>query len=250
MTNRIYIVGMGAGREEMMTGEALEALEQSDVIIGYTLYLDLLSERFKEKEMLSTPMRQEEARCRLCFKEAEKGKRVSLVCSGDAGIYGMASLMYEIGKEYPETELCVIAGVTAASSGAAILGAPLNHDFCVISLSDLLTPWEKIKKRLEAAAAGDFVIVLYNPSSHKRKDYLKRACNILLCSIEEERVCGYVENIGRDGTKVETCTLGELKDREVNMFTTVFIGNSKSEIINGKLITKRGYKVEKEVYIK
>ena len=200
--------------------------------------------------MLSTPMRQEEARCRLCFKEAEKGKRVSLVCSGDAGIYGMASLMYEIGKEYPETELFVIAGVTAASSGAAILGAPLNHDFCVISLSDLLTPWEKIEKRLEAAAAGDFVIVLYNPSSHKRKDYLMKACNILLCSIEEERVCGYVENIGRDGTKAETCTLGELKDREVNMFTTVFIGNSESEIINGKLVTKRGYKVEKEVCIK
>ena len=241
MTNRIYIVGMGPGREEMMTGEALEALEQSDVIIGYTLYLDLLSERFKEKEMLSTPMRQEEARCRLCFKEAEKGKRVSLICSGDAGIYGMASLMYEIGKEYPETELYVIAGVTAASSGAAVLGAPINHDFCVISLSDLLTPWEKIEKRLEAAAAGDFVIVLYNPSSHKRKDYLMKACDILLCSIEEERVCGYVENIGRDGTKAETCTLGELKDREVNMFTTVFIGNSESEIIKGKLITKRGY---------
>ena len=250
MKNRIYIVGMGPGREEMMTGEALEALEQSDVIIGYTLYLDLLSERFKEKELLSTPMRQEEARCRLCFEEAEKGKSVSLVCSGDAGIYGMASLMYEIGKEYPETELFVIAGVTAASSGAAILGAPLNHDFCVISLSDLLTPWEKIEKRLEAAAAGDFVIVLYNPSSHKRKDYLMRACDTLLCSIEEDRVCGYVENIGRDGTKAETCTLGELKDREVNMFTTVFIGNSESEIINGKLITKRGYKVEKEVYIK
>ena len=241
MTNRIYIIGMGPGREEMMTGEALEALEQSDVIIGYTLYLDLLSERFKEKEMLSTPMRQEEARCRLCFEEAEKGKSVSLICSGDAGIYGMASLMYEIGKEYPETELFVIAGVTAASSGAAILGAPLNHDFCVISLSDLLTPWERIEKRLEAAAAGDFVIVLYNPSSHKRKDYLMKACDILLCSIEEERVCGYVENIGRDGTKAETCTLGELKDREVNMFTTVFIGNSESEIINGKLITKRGY---------
>ena len=250
MTNSIYIVGMGPGREEMMTGEALEALEQSDVIIGYTLYLDLLSERFKGKELLSTPMRQEEARCRLCFKEAEKGKRVSLICSGDAGIYGMASLMYEIGKEYPETELFVIAGITAANSGAAVLGAPLSHDFCVISLSDLLTPWEKIEKRLEAAAAGDFVIVLYNPSSHKRKDYLMKACDILLCSIEEERVCGYVENIGRDGMKAETCTLGELKDREVNMFTTVFIGNSESEIINGKLITKRGYKVEKEVYIK
>ena len=158
----------------------------------------------------------------------------------------MASLMYEIGKEYPETELVVIPGVTAASSGAAVLGAPINHDFCVISLSDLLTPWETIEKRLQAAAEGDFVIVLYNPSSHKRKDYLMRACDILLAGIEEERVCGYVENIGREGTRAETCTLKELRDREVNMFTTVFIGNSESEIIDGKLITKRGYRREEK----
>ncbi len=191
-------------------------------------------------------MRHEEERCRICFEEAEKGKRVALVCSGDAGIYGMASLMYEIGKEYPEIELLVIAGITAASSGAAVLGAPLNHDFCVISLSDLLTPWDKIEKRLRAAAEGDFVIVIYNPSSHKRKDYLKRACEILLHTIEGERVCGYVENIGREGTKVGISTLKELKNKEVNMFTTVFIGNSESEIIRGKLVTRRGYHVEKQ----
>lgn len=249
MANRIYIVGMGPGREEMMTEEALNVLDQSDMIVGYTLYLKLLGGRFQGKELLSTPMRQEEERCRMCFEEAEKGKKVSLICSGDAGIYGMASLMYEIGKEYPKTELHVIAGITAASSGAAVLGAPLNHDFCVISLSDLLTPWERIEKRLNAAAEGDFVIVLYNPSSCKRKDYLKRACDILLCSMEEERVCGYVENVGRDGTKVETCTLKELGDREVNMFTTVFIGSSETEIINGKLITKRGYKIERNTDI-
>ncbi|MCI8992519.1 MAG: precorrin-3B C(17)-methyltransferase [Eubacterium sp.] len=243
MSHKIYIVGMGPGKEEMMTGEALCALERSDVIVGYTVYLDLLQERFREKELLSTPMRQEKERCILCFQEAEKGKQVALVCSGDAGIYGMASLMYEIGKDYPETELQVIAGITAASSGAAVLGAPVNHDFCVISLSDLLVPWEKIEKRLKAAADGGFVIVLYNPSSHKRKDYLQKACDILLETIEEERACGYVENIGRDGTKAETCTLKELRDRQVNMFTTVFIGNADSEIINGKLITKRGYDV-------
>lgn len=250
MEKRIYIVGMGPGREEMMTGEALSALEQSDVIIGYTVYLKLLSPRFQGKELLSTPMRQEQERCRLCFQEAEKGKKVSLVCSGDAGIYGLASLMFEMGKEYPETELLVIAGITAASSGAAVLGAPLNHDFCVISLSDLLTPWDIIEKRLYAAAQGDFVIVLYNPSSHKRKDYLKRACNILLRSMEGERVCGYVENIGREGTKAETCTLKELADREVNMFTTVFVGSSGSEILNGRLITKRGYHVEELPQVK
>ncbi len=244
MAGRIYIVGMGPGREEMMTGEALYAIEQADVIVGYTVYLNLLPERFRDKELLSTPMRMEEERCRLCFTEAGKGKRVALVCSGDAGIYGMASLMYEIGREYPQTELVMIPGITAASSGAAVLGAPVNHDFCVISLSDLLTPWGKIEQRLKAAAEGDFAIVLYNPSSHKRKDYLMRACDILLIAVEEERVCGYVENIGRKGTKAEVCTLRELRNREVNMFTTVFIGNSGSEIINGKLITKRGYQIE------
>ncbi|MCI6676137.1 MAG: precorrin-3B C(17)-methyltransferase [Clostridiales bacterium] len=245
MKNKIFIVGMGPGKEEMMTEEALAVLEQSDVIIGYSVYLNLLGERFKEKQLLSTPMRQEVERCRLCFEQTKQGKQTALLCSGDAGIYGMASLMYEIGKGYPEIELEVIPGVTAASSGAAVLGAPLNHDFCVISLSDLLTPWELIEKRLLAAAEGDFAIAIYNPSSHKRKDYLKKACDILMHKIEETRACGYVENIGREGTKAVTCTLKELRDREVNMFTTVFIGNSNSEIINGKLITKRGYSIKK-----
>lgn len=245
MRNKIYIVGIGPGREEMMTEEAVRVLEQSDVIVGYTVYLDLLRERFRGKELLSTPMRREEERCRLCFEEAKKGKRTALICSGDAGIYGLASLMYEMGKDYPETELAVISGITAASSGAAVLGAPLNHDFCVVSLSDLLTPWSKIEARLEAAAKGDFVIVIYNPASRKRRDYLARACDVLLRYIEDERVCGYVENIGREGTKKEICTLRELKERRVNMFTTVFIGNSGSEIINGKLITKRGYQIER-----
>lgn len=245
MKSKIYIIGIGPGKEEMMTGEAIWGLENSDVIIGYTVYVKLLGERFAGKEMLVTPMRQETERCRLCFEEAAKGKRVALICSGDAGIYGLASLMYEMGKEYPETELIVIPGITAANSGAAVLGAPLNHDFCVISLSDLLTPWEKIEKRLTAAAEGDFAMAIYNPSSHKRKDYLMRACDILLRVIEEDRPCGYVENIGRERTKAVTCTLKELRETQVNMFTTVFIGNSGSELVNGKLITKRGYQLER-----
>lgn len=249
MKHKIYIVGMGPGKEEMMTGEAIAALDGADIIVGYTVYLDLLGERFSGKELYSTPMRQEKERCEYCFEEAQKGKQVALICSGDAGIYGMASLMYEIGKRYHDTELIVIPGVTAANSGAAALGAPLNHDFCVISLSDLLTPWEKIEKRLEAAAEGDFTIAIYNPSSRKRKDYLRRACDILLRHIEGERVCGYVENIGREGMRMDICTLRELRDREVNMFTTVFIGNSGSEIINGKLVTKRGYQIEKSTDI-
>ena len=223
MKHNIYLVGMGPGKEEMMTGEALKALEAADVIIGYTVYIKLLGERFADKKMRTTPMRQEEERCKLCFEEAKKGKQVAMVCSGDAGIYGMASLLYEMGKAYPDTEIFVIPGITAACSGAAVLGAPLNHDFCVISLSDLLTPWEKIEKRLLAAAGGDFAIAIYNPSSHKRKDYLKKACDILLRVIEEERPCGYVENIGREETKAVTCTLRELRDTQVNMFTTVFM---------------------------
>lgn len=249
MKNKIYIIGMGPGKEEMMTVEALQALEKSDVIIGYTVYVNLLGERFLGKEMMTTPMRQETERCKLCFEEAAKGKQVALICSGDAGIYGLASLMYEMGKKYPETELVVIPGITAASSGAAVLGAPLNHDFCVISLSDLLTPWDKIEKRLMAAAEGDFAIAIYNPSSHKRKDYLLKACDILLRIIEEERPCGYVENIAREGTKVVTCSLKELREAQVNMFTTVFIGNAGSEIINGKLVTKRGYQIERNTDI-
>ena len=241
MKTKIYVVGMGPGREDMMTGDAIQVLEQADVIIGYTVYLKLLGERFGQKEFLSTPMKQERERCVMCFEEAKKGKQVALICSGDAGVYGMASLMYEVGKQYPNIELVIIPGITAACSGAAVLGAPLNHDFCVISLSDLLTPWEKIEKRLEAAAIGDFAMAIYNPSSHKRYDYLEKACDILLRHIEGERACGYVENIGRDGTKAVTCTLQELRNAKVNMFTTVFIGNSSSEILDGKLITKRGY---------
>ena len=222
MKNKIWIVGMGPGNEEMMTGRAIEVLEQVDVIIGYTVYLDLLGERFQDKEFLSTPMRQEEKRCRMCFEEAEKGKSVAMVCSGDAGVYGMASLMYEIGKEYSAISLEVIPGITAANSGAA----------------------ELIEKRLIMAARGDFAIALYNPSSRKRADYLERACKILLQEIEPERACGYVENIGRDGESTVTCTLEELQSKSVNMFTTVFVGNSRTRIQDGKLITPRGYKIE------
>lgn len=244
MKHNIFVIGMGPGDETMMTREALEILDSCDTIVGYTVYLDLLGDRYSQKEKLSTPMRQEIRRCEICFEEAQKGKRVAMICSGDAGVYGMASPMLEIGKSYPECEITVIPGITAASSGAAQLGAPLNHDFCVISLSDLLTPWEQIEKRLQAAAFGDFAMAIYNPSSRKRADYLQRACDILLKNgVEPERACGYVENIGREGTAVTTCTLKELRDRQVNMFTTVFIGNSQTEIYENKLITKRGYQV-------
>lgn len=244
MSKRIYVVGIGPGTSSMMTEQAREVLKASDVIVGYTVYLDLIREEYAGKELLSTPMRQEEKRCHLCFEKAREGKKVALVCSGDAGIYGLASLMLEMGKQYPDCEVLVSPGITAASSGAAVLGAPLNHDFCVISLSDLLTPWEQIEKRLVAAAEGDFAIAIYNPSSRKRADYLQRACRILMeHGVENSRACGYVENIGREGTISVTLTMEELLKAEVNMFTTVFVGNSESEIIGGKLVTKRGYRI-------
>lgn len=242
--NKIYIVGMGPGSEDALTPQAKNALNMSDCIVGYNVYLDLLPDELKKKELISTPMKQEVRRCEIVYEEALKGKIVSIICSGDAGVYGMASLMYELKERYSNTSLEVIPGITAALSGAAVLGAPVNHDFCIISLSDLLTPWEKIEKRLRTAADGDFAIVLYNPSSHKRKDYLKRACEILLETMENNRPCGYVKNIGRDGQESGVMTLSELRDFEVDMFTTVFIGNSESRIIDGALVTGRGYKIE------
>ena len=241
-SGHIAVVGMGPGMESMMTQQALQALDEADVIVGYTVYLDLLGDRFEGKEFLSTPMKQETERCRMAFDEAAKGKSVAMVCSGDAGIYGMASLMFEIKEELDaDAAIEIIPGITAASSGAAVLGAPLNHDFCVISLSDLLTPWELIEKRLRAAAEGDFAVAIYNPSSKKRHDYLQKACDILLETVEPERACGYVRSIGRDGEEYHTCSLAELRDTTVDMFTTVFIGNSQSRIIDGRLVTPRGY---------
>ena len=241
-SGRIAVVGMGPGMESMMTQQALQALDEADVIVGYTVYLDLLGDRFEGKEFLSTPMKQEAERCRMAFAEAAKGKSVAMVCSGDAGIYGMASLMFEIKEELgADADIEIIPGITAASSGAAVLGAPLNHDFCVISLSDLLTPWELIEKRLRAAAEGDFAVAIYNPSSRKRHDYLQKACDILLETAEPERACGYVRSIGRDGEEYHTCSLAELRNTSVDMFTTVFIGNSQSRIIDGRLVTPRGY---------
>lgn len=240
---KIYIVGIGPGEQEQMTNKALKCLKSSDVIVGYTGYITLLGEDFKEKEKIATGMRQEIDRCRMCFEKALEEKTVALICSGDAGIYGMASLIYEMSKDYPDVSIEVVAGVTAAGSGAAVLGAPLNHDFCTISLSDLLTPWEVIEKRLKSAAMGDFVIALYNPSSHKRADYLMRACDIVMHVISPETACGYVKNIGREDTETWTGTLRELRGQQVDMFTTCFIGNSQSYILDGKLITPRGYKI-------
>ncbi len=243
MEKLIYIVGMGPGDEKFMSMQARKAVEDSDIIVAYTLYAKLMKKIYPQKSYMTTGMKAEIDRCRLCIELAESNKKVALICSGDPGVYGMASLVYELVEKDSGIELVVVPGITAACSGAAVLGAPLNHDFCVISLSDLLTPYELIVKRLKAAIEGDFVIVLYNPSSKSRADYLMRACEVMLeAGADKGRACGYVENIGREGAEAFVGTLEELRTKSVNMFTTVFIGNSESYIKNGKLITKRGYK--------
>ena len=239
--SKLYVVGIGPGNVENMTERALQVLRDSDVIAGYTVYVELVRPFFPEKEFLTTAMRQEVDRVEAALSMAAEGKTVAMVCSGDGGVYGMSGLAEELAVNYPGVEVETVPGVSAMLSGAAILGAPLMHDFAVISLSDLLTPWEKIEKRLRAAAEADFVICIFNPSSRKRKDYLQRACDIILEFASPETVCGIAKNIGREGESTAMMTLSELCDAETDMFSTVFIGNSQTRIIGGKMVTPRGY---------
>lgn len=239
--SKLYVVGIGPGSREDMTLRARQALAASDVIVGYTVYVDLVREQYPDREFLTTPMRREEERCRLAFERAAAGQTVAMVCSGDAGVYGMSGLAEELAPGYPGVEVETVPGVSAMLSGAAVLGAPLMHDFAVVSLSDLLTPWEKIEKRLLGAAQADFVLCLYNPASHKRRDTLRRACELVLQYAAPETVCGIVRNIGRTGEEARILTLEELRDAEADMFSTVFIGNSQTRAIGGKMVTPRGY---------
>ncbi|WP_409970110.1 precorrin-3B C(17)-methyltransferase [Bengtsoniella intestinalis] len=238
---KLTVVGLGPGAGLDLTGHARQALEDCDMIVGYTAYIDLIRGEFSHKELGSTPMRREVDRCRWAVEETLKGKSVAVVCSGDSGVYGMAALVYEVAQEYDPIEIEVVAGITAACGGAAVLGAPLTHDFAVISLSDLLTPWELIVRRLDCAAKGDFSIALYNPSSKSRGDYLQKACDVLLQTKSGDTVCGIVRNIGREGENGIVTTLSALRDTQVDMFTTVFIGNRSTVNLGGKMVTPRGY---------
>ena len=239
---KIYVVGIGAGNADGMTFKARNVLEKADVIVGYTVYAELVKKLFPEKEYFVSAMKQEAERCRKAVEMAADGRNVAVVCSGDAGVYGMASLVYEIAAGYENVEVSVVAGVSAMLSGGALVGAPLGHDFAVISLSDLLTPWEKIEKRLECASAADFAICLYNPSSKKRHDYLQKACDLMMKYKSPDTICGTVSNIAREGEEAHVMTLKELRDTQVDMFTTVFIGNSQTKEINNKMVTPRGYR--------
>ena len=245
--NKIYVVGIGPGKAQFMTAQARQALEEAEVLCGYTVYVELVAPLFPGKETYTTPMTKELDRCRWALQTAALGKTVALVCSGDPGVYGMAAPLLQLAPDYPDVEVEVVAGVTAALSGAAVLGAPLGHDFCVISLSDLLTPWAVIEKRLQCAARGDFAICLYNPSSRKRADYLQKACDILLAyGKAPETVCGWVRNIGREGQEKQLLTLGELRSAQLDMFTTVFIGSAGTRNIQGNMVTARGYEAKCE----
>ncbi|MEQ2656363.1 precorrin-3B C(17)-methyltransferase [Lawsonibacter asaccharolyticus] len=241
--NVLYVVGLGPGGSRWMTWEARAALEQAEVLCGYTVYLDLIRGEFPDKEYFSTPMTQEIERCRAALERARSGRTTALVCSGDAGVYGMAGPVLELAPQFPEVEIQVVPGVTAALAGAAVLGAPLMHDFAVLSLSDLLTPWKVIRRRLELAAQGDFVLCLYNPSSRRRRDHLRMACDIVLAHRGPETVCGWVRNAGRAQEEHQVLTLGELREAQVDMFTTVFIGSAATRRIGDRMVTPRGYEL-------
>ena len=243
--SKLYVVGFGPGNAENMTAACNDCLRNADIIVGYTGYINLLRPLFPDKEYHETGMTKEIERCRTAIELAEKNingdKNVCVVSGGDSGVYGMASLIYELAADSLDVDIEIIPGVTAAISGAALLGAPLGHDFTVISLSDLLTPWKTIEKRLRAAAEGDFVICLYNPGSKKRAGHLSDACRVLLGTLPANRLCGIARNIGREGQSVSMMSLDELYGVQVNMNETVFIGNSATRNISGYMITPRGY---------
>lgn len=239
---KLYVVGIGPGDAPRMTAQARAALDASETLCGYPAYLELVAPLYPGKKFLSAPMTKEVERCRMAL-EAAQGGTAALLCSGDAGVYGLAGLALELSPEYPGADVEIVPGVTAALSGAALLGAPLGHDFCVISLSDLLTPWEIIEKRLQCAAEADFAVCLYNPASRRRKDHLRRACDILLQYRAGDTVCGLARNVGREGESARILTLRELRDAQADMFTAVFIGASSTKIVAGRMVTPRGYRV-------
>lgn len=241
----IYVVGIGSGGGDTMTIEAVEAIKSCDVIVGYPKYVDLIRNLTAHKKIFTSGMTHETDRCNMALSEArDYGKNVALISGGDAGVYGMAGLMLEL-AEGSGVEVRIIPGVTAANSCAAILGAPLMNDYVVVSLSDRLTEWSVIEKRLTAACWGDFVVCIYNPVSSLRPNHLRRACDVLLTVKDPETPSGFVRNAGRNDESHEVMTLKRLRDfgGRLDMFCTVIVGNSQSYIVDGKIITQRGYKL-------
>ncbi len=242
MTGKLTVVGFGPGSKGDMTLRAVEAIENADIVTGYTTYVKILKEFFPDKNYKATGMMKEIDRCRMAIEDAIAGNNVAMVSSGDSGIYGMTGLIYELAFDMKaDIEIESVPGVTAASSAASVLGAPLMHDVALISLSDLMTPIEKIMKRVELAGEADFVIALYNPKSHGRTEYLGRAADLLLKCRSPETPVGIVRDIGRKDQTMTITTLGKLKEAEVDMLCTVVIGNSQTYAKDGLMITPRGY---------
>lgn len=235
------VVGVGPGDRGSCTPEAVEAICAADVVVGYHTYLDLIPDLLQGKERVATSMRREVERARQAVEMALQGKRVAVVSSGDSGIYGMAGIVIEVAEG--KVPVSVIPGITAASAAAASLGAPLMNDFAVISLSDLLTPWETILKRLEYGTQGDFVLVLYNPRSHGRQGHIVIAREIILKHRPPSTVVGIVRQARRGAEDRIITTLGEMLDHEINMLTTVIIGNSQTTVAGNYMLTPRGYRL-------
>ncbi len=238
---KIYVVGIGPGNIENMTFEAYEVLKKSDVIIGYKTYIDLVKDEFSHKELISSPMKKEIDRCKDVLEIAKTNKVVSLISSGDAGVYGMAGIMLEIADENFSVE--IIPGVTACNAAAAVVGAPIMHDSVNISLSDLLTDWDLIKKRIDLSSQADFVISLYNPKSNGRTTQIQEAQEIMLKYKKADTPVAIVKNAKREGEQIVLTTLSEMLNHDIDMLTMVIIGNSMTFVKNGKMITPRGYKV-------
>ena len=240
----IYVIGIGPGCKDLMTQEAIKAMEDAEVIVGYKTYIDLVKEFIVDKEVVQNGMRKEIERCKEAIEIAKTGKKVAVISSGDAGIYGMAGLILElITKEDTDIKVKVVPGVTASIGAAAVLGAPIMHDFCHISLSDLLTPWEVIEKRLRLAAEADFVICLYNPRSKGRSEHLARAFEIMGEFKDKTTPVGIVKDVGREKENKFICTFDTMDFERVDMTTMVIIGNKSTYIHDDLMITPRGYTV-------
>lgn len=239
---KIYVIGIGPGNRDQMSLMSLKAIEESEVIVGYKTYINIIKDLIGEKEIINSGMKKEIERCEITIDEAEKGKIVSIVSSGDPGVYGMAGVILElVNKRNSDVEVEIVPGITAANAAAASLGAPLMHDYAVISLSDLLTDWEVIKKRIDCAAAGDFIITLYNPKSQSRVTQIAEAREIIMKYRKLSTTVGIVRNAKREGEKVEITDLEKMLEHDIDMFTMVIIGNSNTYTNNDKMITPRGY---------
>lgn len=240
----LYVVGLGPGEKGKMSLEAIEVIKKVDVIVGYTTYIRLIKELIDEKELVSTGMKQEIDRCKKAIEIAREGKDVAVISSGDAGVYGMAGLILELTSQMDEEIVVkVVPGITASIAGAALLGAPLMNDFCHISLSDLMTPWEMIEKRLHAAASADFVICLYNPRSKGRPNHLAKALEIIQQYKLKDTIIGLAKDVGRKEEEAILTSIAELDETKVDMTTVVLVGNKETYISDNRMITPRGYQL-------